>query len=501
MRIAVVTALVVVGCGDNGNRGYSDGGVVDSGMPQLPVDAPSPPIDTMIPGCDRLCTGIFVAPNGNDGAAGTKTAPLRTIGAGITKAASIAPREPVYVQVGTYDEAIEMRAGVMVTGGFDASWRDTTTAVTEIVGLPPAVTFRALTAQTALARVTVRSADSVEIGGSSIAVLVMNSPSVELRDVTLLPGHGGQGFAGTNGEAGQPGADGLQGFRGVERHDRPLCRNRARPPGGAGGFSFCSNHGGSGGVPGVGDNPGAAGEWGLGPNEAPGGAGGPGGPESGLGQPGGDGVSGANGVSGDGGSNLGAFHDATYTPTRGSDGARGGDGFGGGAGGGGGGGGAGLCRSTGSSGGGGGGGGCSGTAATGGGGGGGSFGLWVVDSSVRVEGSTITAGTGGVGGAGGNGGAGGGGGAGGAGGEYGEEEGQEDGGMGAAGGRGGNGGNGGHGGGGGGGPSAAIVCLGTTTVTVPSSTLTPGAGGTGGVSLGFHGAIGLSTTAINCSLF
>ena len=66
---------------------------------------------------------------------------------------------------------------------------------------------------------------------------------------------------------------------------------------------------------------------------------------------------------------------------------------------------------------------------------------------------------------------------------------------------GGNGGKGGDAGGGGGGPSAAVVCVGTATITVPQSTLTSGQAGTGGTSRFSPGQDGVATRSINCSFF
>lgn len=55
--------------------------------------------------------------------------------------------------------------------------------------------------------------------------------------------------------------------------------------------------------------------------------------------------------------------------------------------------------------------------------------------------------------------------------------------------------------GGGGGPSAALVCVGDTTMTIPMSTITGGTGGIGGPSNGNAGANGVSTKFIGCSFF
>jgi hypothetical protein len=482
MRFAVLVAVVLVGCA-HGNPGQGN------------VDA-SPDSATTVPECDGLpCQAIYVAPAGSDAAAGTKDAPILTIAAGLTKAAAARPVLSVFVQAGSYAEAIEVPSGVTIYGGFDAGWNRADTATTEITGVSPAVTFRSITSPSGLDHVTVKSTDGVQPGSSSIAVLVTGSMMVELRNVTLLPGNGAPGLDGMSGAAAASGTAGVRGNPGVEHSGSIGCNNRTIPVGGLPGTSACSRGGGVGGGPGIGDGAGANGSPGVGPT-----AGGTGGASGSIGGVGPDGANGTAGTVGAGGAEAGMFAAALYTPSSGGNGTAGGNANGGGGGGGGGGGTSG-CNSTGSTGGGGGGGGCGGGAATGGTGGGGSFGLVAVDSRVSVKSSTVTAGLGGAGGNGGTGGKGGNGGAGGAGGPYGGSGEQDDGGNGGAGGKGGDGGSGGHGGGGGGGPSAAVVCVGMATVLTPQSMLNKGTGGAGGASPGNPGAPGLSTVSIDCSFF
>jgi len=481
----MLVAVVLVGCAHG--KPNNDG--VDA-APDTPVVVDS--------GCGMLpCQAIYVAPSGSDTAAGTKDAPVQTISAGITKAAAAVPAEAVVVQAGSYAETLVVPSGVMIYGGFDASWSRAASATTEITGASPAVTFQAITATSGLDHVTVKSADAAQPGESSIAVVVMGSSMmVELRTVTLLPGNGAPGKDGGNGTAGAGGADGIIGQKGVEHSGSFGCSNNTLPVPGAGGTSTCGRAGGAGGAPGVGSGAGATG--------APGAGGTPGGVGGATTKPGTAGTPGANGTPGmlgSGGMETGVFAGAVYMPSNGGNATAGGNANGGG-GGGGGGGGTNNCDSSGSSGGGGGGGGCGATPGTAGTGGGGSFGLVAIDSHVNLTASMITAGTGGAGGKGGQGGQGGLGGAGGLGGPYGGSNDQDDGGNGAAGGKGGDGGTGGHGGGGGGGPSAAVVCVGTGTISLlQSPMLTGGTGGAAGASPGNPGAPGLSTRSIGCSFF
>jgi hypothetical protein len=512
MRYTVLFAVVLAGCGDDhrlSSSGHPDaygggdgspgptvdgsvGSTDDGGIPSPDAAEPDGPPPIAIPGCSAPCSGIFVAPTGSDSAAGSPDAPVLTISAGIAKAV---PPQVVVVQVGSYAGAVAMHAGINVLGGFDATWTRGSAGITEIVAPSPAVTFDGITVATALDTVTVRTPDASVPSASAIAVVVTGSTMIDLDNVTIAPGNGAPGAGGTAGLAGLAGGAGGAGGPGVEHSGDLFCDNNPLPVGGLGGASSCARPGGRGGAPGVGGGSGLAGVVGSG-----GTAGGVGGATRNPGLVGAIGLNGGAGLPGIGGGQQGAFSGANYLAANGGSGTAGGPANGGG-GGGGGGGGTTDCDSSGSSGGGGGGGGCGGTAGTAGAGGGGSFGVIVVNSQVNLRASAVTGGAGGAGGAGGHGGGGGAGGAGGAGGPYGGSNDQDDGGNGAAGGRGGSGGGGGAGGGGGGGPSAAVVCLGTGTVTIPQSTLTAGAGGPGGASQGIGGEIGLSTRTIGCTLF
>lgn len=485
MRLGILVALSVSACA-SGNTAAPDTGA--------PVDAYVMPDSA----CGALpCDAIYVARTGSDTAAGDKAAPLKTIAAAITKASASTPAVAVFVKGGVYPEAIAMKAGVSVYGGFDDAWTQTAAMPTVIDGpSSPAVTFDGIMIDTVLSTVTVKSADATAPGSSSYAIVITGSKQIELRGVSVLPGAGANGTDGTDGGNGGNGSAGTIGNAGVERSSAFLCNNRGLPAGGGGGASSCGRTGGTGGQPGTGSSGGSVGGTGAG-----GTAGGPGAPsESQDGTVGGTGGSGGGGTSGAGGIEIGTFAGVSYIPANGGGATSGSPGNGGG-GGGGGGGGTTSCDSTGSSGGGGGGGGCGGTAGTAGTGGGGSFGVIAIDSAVVVRASTVTGNRGGTGGRGGKGGSGGTGGPGGPGGPYGGSNEQDDGGNGAAGGPGGRGGAGGHGGGGGGGPSAALVCIGTASIAIPQSTVEGGLVGDGGPSMGTAGMPGVSTRAIGCSFF
>ncbi len=458
-RFAVLAALALSACAGAASGDPDAGGGGGGG-----VDAADDP------GCTGDCPGgqsFYVdGQNGQDSNPGTKEAPLATIAAGIAKAAAVSPPATVRVAKGSYAETLTLSDGVSMFGGYDASadWgRDVAANTTEITGDDHVVTASGFTSKTYLDGFTITSAAATAPGASSTALAIVGCSDVEVRGVTVVAGDGAAGVDGGSGMTGGIGSAGKIGVKGCE-DSSGLCSSCSRPSGGAGGQSACGQTGGTGGKPGKGSDAGNTG--GVGISGTPGGPGGSSTHNGTVGQPG---ASGPGGSDGNGGVNLGVFDGAgVYTPTGGEDGMDGQPGNGGG-GGGGGGGGTSYCDSYGSSGGGGGGGGCGGGGGLAGGGGGGSFGVIVIDSKVVFTGCDIAAGNGGAGGAGGGGGMGGGGGSPGAGGPYGGSGEQDDGGNGAAGGRGGDGGTGGAGGGGGGGPSAAIVCLGSSNVTIPSN--------------------------------
>ena len=450
MRVAWFCLAAATACA----HGSSDNADPAADARLVTIDAPS---------CDGLpCDAIYVSRAGNDAAAGTRETPLQSINAAITMASGWNPPMAVFVQSGTYNEQVAMKVGVPVYGGFDETWTRNPAVVTEIVAPSPAVTFDQILTGTALDGVSVKSADATAAGESSYAILITGSKLISLVDVTVTPGIGARGVDGNDGATGAAGGNGGIGTPGCEDSGL-LCASCDRPPGGKAGTSACGRLGGVGGMPGHENGAGDRGGNATGVAQG----GGAGGGASANGQPGANGAPGTAGSAGAGGLDVGVFERALYVPASGAGGSAGSHGFGGG-GGGGGGGGATDCDSYGSSGGGGGGGGCGGTAGTGGSGGGGSFGVVAVDSAVTITSSMVIANRGGDGG---------------------------------RGGYGGGGGSGGAGGGGGGGPSAALVCVGETTMTIPMSTIMGGTGGLGGPSAGHAGAPGVSTKFIGCSFF
>jgi hypothetical protein len=244
MRVAWFCLAALTACA----RGNS--GTVDAS-----VDTTIVTIDAQF--CNNLpCDAIYVSRAGNDGAAGTKDTPVKTINVGITKAAGWNPPKAVFVQAGLYPEPVAMRGGVTIYGGFDETWTRNAGVVTEINAPSPAVLFDQIQTGTGLSGFTVRSGDATTPGGSSYAILIAGSTSIDLTDVIVEPGIGARGVDGSPGGAGANGGNAGNGTPGCE-DSSGLCSGCGRPQGGAAGASACGNIGGRGG------NAGHAGSYGA----------------------------------------------------------------------------------------------------------------------------------------------------------------------------------------------------------------------------------------------
>ncbi len=436
---------------------------------------------------------IFVSPDGSDANPGTKAKPKRELQAAIATILGGSGRY-VLVAFGTY-AGVKVASFIGIYGGYDPpSWRRRDRFPD---GLPLIVdsTVGVLAdgaKEVVLQHLRIRAENAVPDDRSTYGIRAIRS-SLTLQRVAVSAGDGAVGAAGVSGRAGERGGAGRPGEGGA-------CdaTSSASPGGGRGGSSPAGRAGGSGGRGGRGRDklrddgkPGQEGQIGT-----PGGAGGKGGNPGKPGAKGASGENGAPGSAGTGGTSSAAGGEV-WVGRPGGDGGVGEPGNGGGGGGGGGPQVSLFAKDGDGNGGGGGGGGASGgTGGRGGGAGGGSFGVYLVNSRILVEDSSIAAGNGGGGGGGGDGGLGGGGGAGGKGGKVCTSEigAGGDGGFGGAGGRGGG------AGGGAGGPSIGIFKAGTSTATVKGDSNkvsfgTAGAGGAGGGS-GRGGAGGAGAAGI-----
>ena len=434
------------------------------------------------PSCVNDSSGIFVSSGGSDSNAGTKEAPVKTIGAAIAKTSS--SKNAVYVCAGTYAEHVKITSAVSLYGGFACA--DWTYATTNKPKVAPSDAGYALDIESVSGAIAVQdlefdSIDGKNAGDSSVAIFVANSSSVALHRVTATAGNGLAGSdaaATTNYDPGVDagvlkGNNGSADVGGAEQDCTGICFGIAHSIGGKGGngdVAAPAINGADGGPP-------------LPPN-----------PDSVHDGRGGvyaaicvNGDPGATASPADGGApgalangSLGA---AGWTRTDGMQGATGSPGQGGGGG-------SGALTGGADNGGGGGGacGGCGGAGGASGMSGGSSFALLVFQSTVTVDTCTLTAGNGADGKAGGGG-----------------QGGQTGGGAGSpasigVGCPGANGGTGGAGAGGGGGAGGNAIALGyagtkpsvTSTTYVEGTAGGPGAGGTGGAgNNGLAGAAGM----------
>jgi len=451
---------------------------------------------------DTNCDGIdgdaakafFVAPGGDDGAAGTDAAPFLTISHAVAQAAADATRKAVYIRSGTYTEHVVLADGVSLYGGYQPGGGRSSdpTTIQAPVGTAETI-FGSGATHVVLQLLVVHGAAATSGGATSYAIRAIAGSSLALQNVTASGGTGKDGAAGAT-PATVPGGSGECGGLSAG-----VCG--ATATGGAGGAGgYAGGAGGSGHPNADGD----AGQPGAGPHPGTGGSG----YVSDCGFMRDAGTTflptctptnvGTNGVSatvpGTAGSVGGgvAFTTtsagATWSAPAATAGTAGTPGSGGGGGHAGKGATAYSCTGTAQTlaGGGGGGGGAGGVGGGGGGGGqngGGSFGLYLSGSIAVVESGSLAGGTAGNGGNGGSGGGGGAGGPGGAGG-HGQTASQPGctgaAGYGGAGGAGSAGGAGGAGGGGAGGPSAGLFAVGSKFVIKPGAAVTSGTAGTGG---------------------
>ncbi|WP_437335942.1 PGRS family protein [Sorangium sp. So ce394] len=451
---------------------------------------PSGCVPSEIDGAVDDACGVFVASTGKDSNAGTRAEPVATLAEALRRAAD--KRMGAYACAETFEEAVELPAGVRLFGGLDCangwSWigeeKKTTVAPgDECIALK----VRRGAGSVRVEDVSVHAADARTPGASSIAVLV-DGAEAELVRCELVAGNGADGAEGEDAPSevpaqASPGNAGTNACSDLDTSGAPdeallggaqvenACGGDALSIGGEGGAGRVNN-GGSGqiGEPGAlgaaGSGEPAAGDWSC--------------AAGGTGQGGDNGMPGQVGLAASG---LGTLSSSGYVGVSGGAGGAGKPGQGGG-GGGGAKGGAAICpggvRGAGASGGSGGAGGCGGLPGQGGGAGGASIALASVEGKVTLKDCVLKAGNGGKGGAGGDlqpGGAGGVGGVGGMGVGISKNA--------CAGGQGGQGGPGGPGGGGRGGPSLAIAYRREAVRQEGQTMLMPGtasAGGPGGSS-------------------
>jgi hypothetical protein len=431
-----------------------DGGPdADSGPP--PACIPSENPQAVASSC-----GVFVSSSkGNDTSGdGTKGAPF----ASLTKALSVAVAKgkPVYACGEVFDkETVSISTRATLFGALDCTnqWKHDASKKTQLSPTAEgiALTISKATTSAEVFDFAITSADPMQAGGSSIAVLVAQA-SASFTNCDITAGIGKEGSAGVVQSQVQTPAD----ANGKDGTDDAACTMTNNIPGGDGGTNTCDGtptNGGKGGK-GIPDATGGLGGDGL-PLATPGNGGA--GQSSSACKQGQQGTDGGPGSGGTGARGIGDVSASGYQSAMAALGGNGQPGQGGGGGGG-----ARACDSpantlAGPSGGGGGAGGCGGAPGNPGQSGGSSIGILALSAKLTLNTVSITAKSGGAGGLGGDGQRGGNGGS----------PGHAVGGAACDGGKGGQGGAGGPGGGGAGGHSIGIAAKGGTLPNLASTTI------------------------------
>ena len=237
-----------------------------------PINGRSEGLDVNCDGADGHVLGaIYVAPDGDDAAAGSPTRPMRTLNAALQRAGaslgSAEVRPDVYIAAGTYAESIELVDGVSLHGGYRRDFRalDPAAFVSEVRA--PAATIApsgaALVGRgvgvrpTVIEGLTLRGRDATAPAASTVgAYLEGAGAALVLRNLSIRAGLPGEGTSGADGPAGggpvaPPGvgeAPRAAREQGQARICAALGPNRVR--GGAGGRNQCGGldvRGGAGG--------------------------------------------------------------------------------------------------------------------------------------------------------------------------------------------------------------------------------------------------------------
>ena len=353
--------------GDAALEGGADGApdVVPAGceLSLSPKDAPK---------CVVSEVGIFVdGAGGDDGHAGTKESPVRSLGVALEK---LGDKRRVYVCEGRYDEHVKVTRAVSLYGGFACGGWGYAGTKSAVAPTSPGYALEISGASGALIveDLAMTSPEATDAGASSVGVFVSRSSKVTFRRVTVSAGKGAAGsdavdaldFAPTHAP------DGTAGGAGGAATANPACMPSL---GGAGGKAGPPN--------------GAPGEVGVVPVfptvPLSNGAGGSSvALDCGAGSSGRNGSYGIAGTPGVGAASVGALDASGWKASEGSAGGGGGHAQGGGGG---------AQIITGGVGGSGGPGGCGGAGGGKGTGGGSSIALLVFESSVALEQSTLTA--------------------------------------------------------------------------------------------------------------
>ena len=171
--------------GSGGDGGGEGGVIVPPGcdLTKSAAEAPS---------CVDDGVGVFVSARGDDGNAGTKKSPVKTLG----KALELQGAKPrIYVCEGEYPGRVVMKRAVAVMGGFDcAEWKPSGKAV-KVVGTESGEAFRIedVSAGASLWDLTVEAKAGDATNGSSVGVFAKGSKVTLYRvNVTAAAGANGK---------------------------------------------------------------------------------------------------------------------------------------------------------------------------------------------------------------------------------------------------------------------------------------------------------------------
>lgn len=221
-----------------------DGGAEDAEV----VDASPPPLDEV-----TETYGIFVSSVGTPEGSGTRESPLSSIGAAIAKAKEAGKR--VYVCKGTYKEALELKSGVSVLGGYACTtkWTLEQGAYSRVEApTSPAVRAKDIVDATTFSGFDVVAPNGSAADASSIGLVADNAGKLVVASSKITAGAGIDGSAGVEPAAPVPGSnvDGKPG-RAMSRDfvGQPMGIPN-RNPGGNGGTSQCGGTPGGAGAKG-----------------------------------------------------------------------------------------------------------------------------------------------------------------------------------------------------------------------------------------------------------
>lgn len=183
--------------------------------------------DPSQPKCIDETQAYFVSSTGNAGAAGTKAAPLSSVGAALALISPTSAKRRIYVCPGTYSESIDFlpqHSRVSVFGTLDCNFSSKATSKPVISGGVTALRIGEEVNGTAFSDVEFRASSASGAGETSIAAFV--SGGATFTNVTFRAGNGANGsdagpndgfdslpLAGTDGKTGVGGDGGAGGVQ------------------------------------------------------------------------------------------------------------------------------------------------------------------------------------------------------------------------------------------------------------------------------------------------